>query len=48
MQINSLFAGTAIALATGVEFASAADVQVASVSGFESHAMTNLAGGWGG
>ena len=48
MEIKSIDAGAAIALAAGVGFASTADVQFASASGFEAQAMTNQAGGWGG
>ena len=48
MQIKTIFAGATITLAAGVGFASAADVQVASVAGFKTQAMTNQAGGWGG
>ncbi len=48
MEIKSIDAGAAIALAAGVGFASVADVQLASVAGFEAQAMTNQAGSWGG
>ena len=48
MMIKSIAAGAASALAAGVGFASAADVRFAVGSGFESPAMTNQAGGWGG
>ncbi len=47
MQIKSIAAGAASALAAGVGFASAADVQFAVGPGGY-HAMTNQAGGWGG